>query len=129
MKYVNRITFGNIKSQWELLKMRAAYIMAEQMIIEEAAKGNDITGHDAPKTTNIIFTSDSTNPEELDNFSFSFGEEPKPLTDIEQVYAKAVEVREKLDNAIHDNDFVKAQMYQNVLDGLELKYKRLKGNE
>ena len=126
MKYVNKITFGKIKSQYELLKMRAAYIMAEQMIIEEANKGNDLTGHDTPPATNIIFTSDSTNPEEFDNFSFSFGEQPKPLTDIEQVYAKAVEVREKLDNAIHDNDFVKARMLQNVLDGLELKYNRLK---
>ena len=125
MKYVNKITFGKIKSQYELLKMRAAYIMAEQMIIEEANKGNDLTGHDTPPATNIIFTSDSTSPEEFDNFTFSFGE-PKPLTDIEQVFAKAVEVREKLDNAIHDNDFVKARMLQNVLDGLELKYNRLK---
>lgn len=41
---VNRITFDRIKAQYEILKMRAAYIAAEKLIIEEQVKGNDITG-------------------------------------------------------------------------------------
>ena len=40
---VNRITFDRIKAQYEILKMRAAYIAAEKLIIEEQINGNDIT--------------------------------------------------------------------------------------
>ena len=43
MNYINRITFDKLKAQYEILKMRAAYIAAEKLIIEEAAKGNDLT--------------------------------------------------------------------------------------
>ena len=41
---VNRITFDRIKAQYEILKMRAAYIAAEKLIIEEQINGNDPTG-------------------------------------------------------------------------------------
>lgn len=41
---VNRITFDRLKAQYEILKMRAAYIAAEKLIIQESANGNDITG-------------------------------------------------------------------------------------
>lgn len=41
---VNRIIFDKIKAQWDILKMRAAYIAAEKLIISEASQGNDITG-------------------------------------------------------------------------------------
>ena len=47
---INRILFSKIKSQYELLKMRAAYIMAEQTLIQDEAQqdqeydwGNDYT--------------------------------------------------------------------------------------
>lgn len=41
---VNRIRFDNIKAKWDILKMRAAYIAAERLLIQEAADGNDLTG-------------------------------------------------------------------------------------
>ena len=34
---VNKITFSKIKSQYELLKMKAAYILAERSLIQEEA--------------------------------------------------------------------------------------------
>lgn len=37
---VNRITFDKIKARWDILKMTAAYIAAEQQIIEEAKEHN-----------------------------------------------------------------------------------------
>ena len=46
----NKIIFSKIKSQYELLKMRAAYILAERTLMEEESKqdqeydwGNDYT--------------------------------------------------------------------------------------
>ena len=44
MNYINRITFDKLKAQFEILKMRAAYIEAEKLLIQEAADGNDLTG-------------------------------------------------------------------------------------
>ena len=35
---VNKIIFSKIKSQYELLKMRAAYILAERSLMEEEAQ-------------------------------------------------------------------------------------------
>lgn len=40
----NRITFDKIKAQYDILKMRAAYISAEEYIVKQAANGIDITG-------------------------------------------------------------------------------------
>ena len=36
---INRIQFDKISAQWEILKMRAAYIDAERLIIEESETG------------------------------------------------------------------------------------------
>ena len=36
---INRIQFDKISTQWEILKMRAAYIDAERLIIEESETG------------------------------------------------------------------------------------------
>jgi len=113
----NRITFDKLKAQWDILKMRSAYIDAERIIVEEASKGNDLTGFDSQV---ITFTSESTGPIEF------FNEMSKPLSIAEEILEKAREVREKLDNAIHADDYVKAQMYQNILNGLEEKYNKYK---
>ena len=55
---VHRSRFSKLKTQYEMLKMRAAYIMAEQYLIDEAEKAYKASG-------GIIFTSDSTSPEEF----------------------------------------------------------------
>ena len=34
---INRITFAKIKTQWELSKMKAAYIAAERAIVQDAS--------------------------------------------------------------------------------------------
>lgn len=44
MNYINRITFDKLKARFEILKMRAAYIEAEKLLIQEASDGNDLTG-------------------------------------------------------------------------------------
>jgi hypothetical protein len=37
---VNRIRFDRVKAQWDILKMTAAYIAAEQQIIEQSKNQN-----------------------------------------------------------------------------------------
>ena len=56
---INKITFDKIKAQYEILKMRAAYIAAEKLIIEEQINGNDLTG------VSTIASFDPMTPEEF----------------------------------------------------------------
>ena len=116
-RMVNRILFDKLKSQWDILKMSSAYILAERKIIEDAASGIDTTGHIAEQQRTIEFVS----PEE-----FYQADKNKPMTIAEEILEKAREVREKLDDAIHNNNFVKAKMFQQILDGLEKQYNRFK---
>ena len=62
MNYINRITFDKLKAQFDILKMRSAYIAAERLIIEEGAKGNDITG------MQVIQTFEPMSPEEFNEY-------------------------------------------------------------
>ena len=53
---VNKIIFGKIKSQYELLKMRAAYIMAEDFIVNREVQediANLEQGEEWTFTTNM----------------------------------------------------------------------------
>lgn len=63
MNYINRITFDKLRMQFDILKMRSAYIEAEKMIIQQAASGNDITG------TQIIQSFEPMSPEEFDQYA------------------------------------------------------------
>ncbi len=116
---VNKITFSKLYAQYELLKMRAAYILAEQSIIESASRGIDLTGYES---SNYTIAFEDMGPEQF--FSTSTGS----VDEAESLLSKAREVRKKLDDAIQNDDYIKAQTFQNILNGLEIKYNKLKGN-
>ena len=129
MKYVNRIRFGKIYSQWEILKMRAAYIAAEQHIIQEAANGNDITGHDSGMTVDDhpdlrIPQDDRFAGWEVDAFG-----NMKGIFESELLYKRGQEVRAKLDRALDEENYIKARMLQTVLDGIKKRYEQAKKRE
>ena len=109
-------------AQWEILKMRAAYIDAERLIIQEAEKGNDLTGAETSYT--IAF--EPMSPEEFAKHEKD-GKGNIKLSEEEYLLAKARQVREQLDQALYDEDYIKAKMLQTVLNGLERKYNRLRG--
>ena len=88
--------------------MSSAYILAEKKIIEDAARGIDTTGHLAEQSI---------------DFEFEPGD--RDLTDKELLYEKAVEVRKQLDKAIELNEFKKAKQLQELLNIIEIKYKKL----
>ncbi len=116
----NKILFDKISAQYEILKMSAAYILAEQRLMANPSKGLDFN------TDDYSITFDAVNPEE---FYFTTNTTQGMKYDensAEGLLKEARNVREKLDNAIHDNDFIKAKTFQNILDGLEIKYNKLK---
>ncbi len=118
MKYVNRIRFDAIRTQWEILRMSAAYIHAEQRIVNEAAKGNDITGASTPPMDSEQFFH-----AEVDGF----GNIINHISEEEYLLAKGREIQDKLDKALEQEDYRKAAMLENVFKGLKIKYNKLKG--
>ena len=103
---VNRITFDKISAQWDILKMSSAYIHAERQIMDSASRGVDLTGADQ----NIKFTFDAMDPEDFNSWEISTGGKMEPISPADEILDKARKVREKLDNAIHDDNYVKAQL-------------------
>ena len=58
---INRITFSKIKSQYELLKMRAAYIMAEQTLMQDEAQQDQEYNWDDSYTISTSLTPEEFN--------------------------------------------------------------------
>ena len=93
MKKVNRITFDKIKAQFDILKMRAAYVAAEQYLIEEAERN---------------YVEDPSNPiMEIDAFG-----NMKQITVREMQIAKLTEQLEQLIDA--GNEMLKIENYEEL---------------
>ena len=114
---VSTIRFDRLKQSWELTKMTTAYINAERMIIENSNRGLDIIGN------REVFEDPVPDFNDFELEDLSFG---RKMTPIEEVWRSAEKVREKLDEAINSENYVKAEMLQNVLNGLEEQYNKLK---
>ena len=107
---INKIQLDNIKARWDILKMASAYIHAERKIIDDASLGIDTTGHMAEAES---YTTTST----AESFHFS--------TAKQDLFAKAVEVRRQLEEAINNEEYEKASLLQELLDTIERKYGRM----
>ena len=124
MKRVNRIKWPQMKMAWELKKMASAYILAERQIIDDASRGIDTTGHIA-ETQGYTFYTSSTSPEEHFAKEVDIFGNLKPFDEKESILEKARNVRKKLDEAIANDEFEKAEIYQITLDALQRKYDKL----
>ena len=58
---INRILFSKIKSQYELLKMRAAYILAEKTLMQEEAQQDQEYNLDDSYTISTSLTPEEFN--------------------------------------------------------------------
>ena len=107
MNRVNKTRFSRVKTQWEILKMRAAYIEAERLIVESASRGVDMTGSDQI-------------------FEFTPETSRDTSTEAEELLNAGRRVKDKLDEALENEDYIKAKMFNNILDGLRKQYNRIK---
>ena len=78
MNYINKITFDKLKAQWEILKMRSAYIAAEKLLIQEASEGNDPTGVNAIKVFEPM-TAEEFHQYDVDAFGNIKNKTPKEI--------------------------------------------------
>ena len=85
--------------------MRAAYVEAERLIVESASRGVDMTGSDQ---------------------IFEFTPEPPPIDKVEELLEAGRRVKDKLNEALETEDYIKAKMFQNILEGLRSQYYKLK---
>lgn len=114
MNYINRITFDKIKAQFEILKMRSAYIAAEKLLIQEATNGNDITG------IKVITEFPPMTPEEFHEYQVDgFG-------NIRHSSPKEVILKKMNDIALKAEKYLAEEKYELVQELKELyeKYKR-----
>ncbi len=116
MNYINRITFDKIKAQFEILKMRAAYIEAEKLLIQEAADGNDLTGITGVK---VISEFEPMTPEEFHQF------ETDGFGNIRHKSPKEVILNKMNEIAAKANKYLEQEKYELVQELKEL-YERYK---
>jgi hypothetical protein len=113
MNYINRITFDKIKAQWEILKMRTAYIAAEKLLIQEAS--GTINASDMKIIEFPPMTAEEFHKYETDGFGNIRHKSPKEviLDKMNDIVAKA-------------NKYLKQEKYELVQELKELyeRYKR-----
>lgn len=114
MNYINRITFDKLKAQFDILKMRSAYIAAEKFLIQEAADGHDFTNFQ------VIETFEPMTPEEFHQYQTDgFG-------NIRHSSPKEVILKKMNDIALKAEKYLAEEKYELVQELKELyeKYKR-----
>ena len=86
---VNRITFDKLKAQHELLKMKAAYVLAEEFLMNKEAK--ELGNEDVTWT----FTTTSTPEQEWEMYASP----KKPMTEKEIVHEQLLVLEKQLSEA------------------------------
>ena len=113
MNYINRITFDKLKAKFEILKMRAAYIEAEKLLIQEAS--GTINASDMKITEFPPMTAEEFHQYQVDGFGNIRHKSPKEviLDKMNDIAAKA-------------NKYLEQEKYELVQELKELyeRYKR-----
>ena len=113
----NKITFSKIKAQYELLKMRAAYIMAERYLIDEEAalpeKDLDWNSDDSTYTISTSLT-----PEEFNKLN-------KPASPKELVHQQLLVLEAQLKEAEDKEEYESCEAIMEAIKILRRKFTRL----
>lgn len=115
----NRITFDKVKAQWDILKMRAAYIAAERLIIQEAAEGNDITG------LQVIQTFDPMNAEEFHQYETDGFGNIKNLTPKDLIKQKMIAIQEQANKLLEQEKYELVAELKEIYEKYKQEYDRL----
>lgn len=119
---VNRILFGKISSQYELLKMRAAYVMAERFLMEEEAQNMPPEISQEETNGEWVFTSTMT-PEEMRYQEPRFH---KPLSEKELVHKKLLMLEHQLKEAEEQEKYEACEILMQAIRKLRKKFINLK---
>ena len=110
---INRITFSKIKSQYELLKMRAAYIMAEQTLMQDEAQQDQEYNWDDSYTISTSLT-----PEEFNKLN-------KKPSQKELIHEQLLVLEAALKEAEDNEEYEKCVPIMDAIEILRKKFIRL----
>ena len=113
---INKILFSKIKSRYELLKMRAAYIMAEDFIVNrEIDEPDPLYDFDSGSSSTI---STSLTPEEFNRLN-------KKPSEKELVHEQLLVLEKSLKEAEAEEDYKKCQTIMEAIKILRYKFTQL----
>ena len=110
----NKIIFSKIKSQYELLKMRAAYILAERTLMEEEAQQDQ----EYNLEDNSYTISTSLTPEEFNKLN-------KPPSPKELVHQQLLVLEAQLKEAEDKEEYESCEAIMEAIKILRRKFTRL----
>jgi hypothetical protein len=119
MNYINRITFDKLKAQFEILKMRSAYIAAEKLLIQEAADGNDLTG------IKVITEFDPMTPEEFHEYQVDGFGNIRHKSPKEVILDKMNKIAEQAQKYLEQEKYELVQELRELYDKYKSEYDRL----
>ena len=110
----NKIIFSKIKAQYELLKMRAAYILAERTLMEEEAQQDQ----EYNLEDNSYTISTSLTPEEFNKLN-------KPPSPKEVVHQQLLVLEAQLKDAEDREEYESCEAIMEAIKILRRKFTRL----
>ena len=110
----NKITFSKIKAQYELLKMRAAYILAERTLMEEEAQ----QGQEYNLEDNSYTISTSLTPEEFNRLN-------KKPSQKELIHQQLLVLEAQLKEAEDKEEYESCEAIMEAIKILRRKFTRL----
>ena len=110
----NKIIFSKIKSQYELLKMRAAYILAERTLMQEEAQQDQ----EYNLEDNSYTISTSLTPEEFNKLN-------KPPSPKELVHQQLLVLEAQLKEAEDKEEYESCEAIMEAIKILRRKFTRL----
>ena len=118
MNYINRITFDKIKAQWEILKMRTAYIAAEKLLIQEAS--GTIDASDIKITEFPPMTAEEFHQYQTDGFGNIRHKSPK-----EVILDKMNDIAAKANKYLEQEKYELVQELKELYERYKKEYDRL----
>ena len=112
---INRIQFAKMMSKYELLKMRAAYIMAERYLMEEEAAAEPPQG---PVMDEWVITS-SASPED-----FHY-QRPRRMSEKELVHEKLLVLEHRLKEAEANEQYESCEALMQAIKVLRRRFTNL----
>lgn len=103
--------------QWDILQMKAAYVLAEEQLIRDSAGPEE--------TINWTYTSSSMNPEEFEMGEGGIPKPYKPMSEKEKLHEQLTELEKQYNNAIQEEEYLKAGNLHDVLNVLYGKWRAL----
>ncbi len=123
---VNKIEWGPLKNKWTLLTISAGFLHGER-VLQGQYEADDREHEKNSTPESFYFTQNDTSEHlpTLEGMTFDQEGNPRPLTAKELLYEKGIEVTRQFQEALYNEEYLKAQTLNEVLQVIITKYNRL----